>query len=73
MNPELTEQACILCRHDPACGYASITHDNREDRLCHEDDHSCYHLWTVYGMRDLYKDHLPFGALKYLPRYWEAS
>jgi len=43
--------ACILCPHDPACGYASITHDNREDRLCHTDDHSCYHRWTVYGDR----------------------
>jgi hypothetical protein len=20
-------------------------------RLCHSDDHSCYHRWTVYGAR----------------------
>lgn len=48
--------ACILCGHDPACGLASITVGKKalsEGRLCHTDSHSCYHAWTVYGMRKL--------------------
>ena len=34
--------SCIVCGHDPACGYASIFHDGKEDWYCHDDDHSCY-------------------------------
>ena len=43
---------CVLCGHDPSCGFASITHNGTESWLCHEDDHSCYHAWTVWGVRD---------------------
>ena len=43
---------CGLCGHDPACGYASVSReDGVQVRLCHNDNHSCYHLWTVYGRR----------------------
>lgn len=38
---------CGYCGHDPACGFA----EDRGVRLCHTDDHSCYHRWTVYGER----------------------
>lgn len=46
---------CALCGHDPACGSASVTTqvgtEVSEYRLCHDDGHSCYHRWTVYGQR----------------------
>lgn len=38
---------CGLCTHDPACGFARADHR----WLCHDDDHSCYRRWTVYGDR----------------------
>ncbi len=43
--------SCGLCDHDPACGSASATRGEQQVDLCHEDDHSCYHRWTVYGDR----------------------
>lgn len=33
---------CAGCSHDPACGYASVWHDGKEDWFCHAEDHSCY-------------------------------
>lgn len=44
---------CFLCGHEPSCGSAAV-YDMYADRklfLCHADDHSCYHRWTVYGER----------------------
>ena len=41
------ESMCGLCGHAPACGFA----ESDGVRLCHADDHSCYHRWTVYGER----------------------
>lgn len=41
---------CGLCGHEMApdqCGYASVD----GVPLCHHDTHSCYHRWTVYGVR----------------------
>ena len=43
--------ACGLCSCNPACGYATVTTDDGTQRLCHTDDHSCYHAWTVWGIR----------------------
>lgn len=43
--------ACGLCGHEPACGSASVTQGVQEVWLCHADDHSCYHQWTVYDAR----------------------
>lgn len=43
--------SCGLCGHKPACGSASVTSGDTQVDLCHEDDHSCYHQWTVYGVR----------------------
>lgn len=45
---EQSTDACHLCDHDPACGHARNADGGR---LCHTDDHSCYHQWTVYGRR----------------------
>lgn len=49
---------CRLCGHDVSlgalgpCGTSSVTlPDGRTVWLCHADDHSCYHRWTVYGDR----------------------
>lgn len=42
-----SDSACELCGHEPACGNASAA----GHRLCHTDDHSCYHAWTVWDAR----------------------
>lgn len=44
---------CVLCGHSPACGYAWVYNKDeaKEQWLCHNDKHSCYHLWTVYDKR----------------------
>ncbi len=42
---------CGLCGHDPVCGSASVTTGEDTVELCHVDNHSCYHQWTVYGRR----------------------
>lgn len=42
---------CGLCDHDPACGTAGVTDKDSYTALCHADDHSCYHRWTVYKER----------------------
>lgn len=61
--PEQPEDlaACVLCGHTPACGSARNAEGGR---LCHTDDHSCYHQWTVYGRRadpadEFWMVHLP--------------
>lgn len=41
--------ACGLCKHDPACGHASVQAGTDKVHLCHTDDHSCYEQWTVHG------------------------
>lgn len=46
-SPFVIDTKCPLCGHEPACGYASAD----GCRLCHADDHSCYHRWTVYNDR----------------------
>lgn len=35
--PEMQRGPCVVCGHAPACGYASIFHDNRRDWYCHGD------------------------------------
>jgi hypothetical protein len=48
--PTADVAVCGLCGHtmtQERCGYASAD----GVRLCHTDDHSCYHRWTVYGER----------------------
>lgn len=42
---------CGLCGHHPACGQASVGSAEGDVFLCHTDDHSCYHQWTVYDRR----------------------
>lgn len=50
-------EVCGLCGHeiteglDPKCGAAGVWRGKTWTRLCHADDHSCYHRWTVYGDR----------------------
>ncbi len=44
---------CGLCGHQPACGSASVWNNDRQVFLCHADDHSCYHRWTVYKERPM--------------------
>lgn len=39
---------CVLCGHDPSCGYATNT---AGELLCHSDSHSCYTAWTRDGKR----------------------
>lgn len=48
----MTATTCGLCGHSPACGSAEGL-DELVQRvpLCHADDHSCYHRWTVYKER----------------------
>lgn len=41
---------CGLCGHEMVlerCGYAAVG----DVPLCHADDHSCYHAWTVNRTR----------------------
>lgn len=41
---------CGLCGHQMTlerCGSAAVG----AIPLCHHDTHSCYHRWTVYGIR----------------------
>jgi hypothetical protein len=48
--PQDGDERCGLCGHVrnlARCGHANA--DNVY--LCHADDHSCYHRWTVYGER----------------------
>ncbi len=47
---------CVVCGHNPACGYASIIHDGREDWYCHGDcahevagNSSCYEARTFHA------------------------
>lgn len=42
---------CALCGHDYPCGSATVDEGGETLFLCHTDSHSCYHLWTVYGLR----------------------
>jgi hypothetical protein len=42
------EVYCVLCGQ-PALGFAMAD----GARLCHADERSCYHLWTVYRARTL--------------------
>lgn len=54
-------EGCALCGHPPVsskCGQASVTEAGVERFLCHADDHSCYHRWTVYGERPKGEDHV---------------
>lgn len=44
-------ESCGLCGHHPVCGSASVTTPEGRVHLCHDDDHSCYHQWTVYKRR----------------------
>lgn len=55
---------CGMCDHDPACGQASVYHDQpvtihkrafkagTSIYLCHADDHSCYEEWTMHQPGD---------------------
>jgi hypothetical protein len=55
----MSARACGLCDHDPACGHASVYHDQpvtihkrlfkggKNVWLCHDDDHSCYERWAM--------------------------
>lgn len=49
------DYTCALCGHDTSvdvCGYgAAHDDDGNWVHLCHADDHSCYHRWTVCGDR----------------------
>ncbi len=42
-----TNGKCALCGHEPSCGFAMVN----DLYLCHADDHSCYHAWTVWDVR----------------------
>lgn len=44
------DKTCALCGHRGFMG-ASVDENDLCMHLCHEDDHSCYHRWTVYGDR----------------------
>lgn len=44
--------ACSLCGHTHSV-MGTVWVDDEVVLLCHEDDHSCYHAWTVYRMRKL--------------------
>lgn len=50
-----SERRCSLCGHVitfARCGGGeAIGADGVHHYLCHADDHSCYHRWTVYGDR----------------------
>lgn len=43
-------ERCGLCG-EWATGYAMSSDDNGRVRLCHDDERSCYHRWTVYEDR----------------------
>lgn len=44
---------CELCGHDNhlSTEYGSTYNSSGKIYLCHTDDHSCYHRWTVHGER----------------------
>ena len=46
-----SNKQCALCGHDYPCGVATVDEGGETLFLCHTDSHSCYHLWTVYGLR----------------------
>jgi hypothetical protein len=61
---------CALCKKKAAGTAGSWDRDNGQVRLCHDDYRSCYHLWTVYGLRpgddvDSFVAERPF-----LRQYW---
>lgn len=61
-------EKCALCGHTDHPTMASVYDRTRgTDWLCHEGDHSCYHLWTVYGMRTLPVEHVRGHVAQYLP------
>ena len=55
---------CGLCSHHmtlEACGSGSYwSKETGQVDLCHADDHSCYHQWTVYGKRPVHPTSLPW-------------
>lgn len=62
---------CALCEHDPACGSASVQRDEEIVYLCHEDDHSCYHEWTVYGRRTPRRTDVPEHWADKAEEWWQ--
>lgn len=70
------QQPCSLCGHAPSCGMASVWDGKGDEHvrhdLCHDDDHSCYHLWTVYRMRNIGKATPPY-LQRFLPPERRAS
>lgn len=64
---------CVLCG-ETALGYAgSWQRDVGEIRLCHDDARSCYHLWTVYGMRSREQTARYVWGRSYLHEYWDLE
>lgn len=57
---------CALCGHAMTlarCGSAGTTDpDGTPIRLCHTDDHDCYHLVTVYKVRPGATTNRPYNA-----------
>ena len=51
ISPDNPTGKCGLCGHDPSCGYAVVSDARGDTFLCHADDHSCYHAWTVWDTR----------------------
>jgi hypothetical protein len=66
LNP--TAQLCALCG-DVALGYAAA--DGK--RLCHANERSCYHRWTVYGERPVAEPSPGFRRMALAYDAWPES
>jgi hypothetical protein len=52
MKGELSGERCAMCGHSASDHREGWMGGEADDQpLCHVDDHSCYHRWTVYGAR----------------------
>jgi hypothetical protein len=47
----MNSAVCGLCGHRAPEDHEYLGGEADGVPLCHQDDHSCYHRWTVYGMR----------------------